>query len=178
MKVKAVGIIAGALIAAAPLVSFAAGLPAPFEGSSTLQADGVVKSVDQVKHSVTVLDAQGGEASFNITDTRNLAQIRLGANVHVRMMRNAVISVTRGADGQATGAQIAPPNTVQNVTAEVESIDHASGIMLLKNPNGSVFHIQGRGPAKVANVTPGMQVVVAFASQVSVAVAPAQSLVP
>lgn len=117
MKVKAVGIIVGALIAAAPLVSSAAGLPAPFEGSSTLQADGVVKSVDQAHHSVTVLDAQGGEASFNITDTRNLAQIKQGGKVHIRMMRNAVISVTQGADGQAATAQIAQPNAVQSVSA-------------------------------------------------------------
>jgi Cu/Ag efflux protein CusF len=174
MKGKALGFIAGALIAAAPLVSSAAGLPAPFEGSSTLQADGVVKSVDQANHSVTVLDAQGGEASFNITDTRNLAQIKQGGKVHIRMMRNAVISITQGVDGQAAAAHVAQSNTVQSVTAHVEAIDHASGIMALKGPNGSVFHIQGRDPAKITGVTPGMQVVVAFAPQVSVAVAPAQ----
>lgn len=173
MKVKALGVIAGALIAAAPLVSSAAALPAPFEGSSTLQADGVVKSVDQANHSVTVLDAQGGEASFTITDTRNLAQIRQGGKVHIRMMRNAVISVTQSASGQAA-AQIAQPNTVQSVHARVESVDHDSGIMALKDPSGSLFHIQGRDPAKITGVTPGMQVVVAFAPQVSVAVAPAQ----
>lgn len=174
MKAKALGVVAGALIAAAPLVSFAAGLPAPFEGSSTLQADGLVKSVDQVKHSVTVLDAQGGEASFNITDPANLAQIRQGGKVHIRMVRNAVVSVTRGADGHGAGAQSAQPNTVHNVTAEVQTIDHTSGIMALKSPNGAVFHIQGREPAKVAGVTPGMQVMVAFAQQVDVAVAPAR----
>lgn len=173
MKNKALGIIAGALIAAAPLAAFAAGLPAPFEGSSTLQADGVVKFVDQAKHSVTVLDAQGGEASFNITETGNLAQIKQGGKVHIRMMRNAMVSVTRGADGHA-GAQAARQNTAQNVTAEVQAVDHASGIMALKSPNGAVFHIQGREPAKVAGVTPGMQVSVAYAPQVSVAVAPAQ----
>ncbi|HYS68359.1 MAG TPA: hypothetical protein VEN30_31680 [Paraburkholderia sp.] len=173
MKVQARDIIAGALIAAAPLMSFAAGLPAPFEGSSTLQADGVVTSVDLAKHSVTVLDAQGGQASFNITDTRNLAQIKQGGKVHVRMMRNAVISVTRSA-GQGAATPVAQSNTAQNVTAEIEAIDHASGVMALKSPNGSVFHIQGREPAKLANVTPGMQVSVAFAPQVSVAVAPAQ----
>jgi hypothetical protein len=174
MKVKALGIVAGALIAAAPLVSFAAGFPAPFEGSSTLQADGVVKSVDQAKHSVTVLDAQGAEASFDITDTSNFAQIRQGGKVHIRMMRNAVISVTRSADGHGTAAQPAQADTAQNVTAEVQAIDHATGIMALKGPNGAVFHIQGREPARIANVTPGMQVSVAYAPQVSVAVAPAQ----
>ncbi|MFM0243258.1 hypothetical protein [Paraburkholderia phytofirmans] len=174
MKVKALGIVAGALIAAAPLVSSAASLPAPFEGSSTLQADGVVKSVDQANHSVTVLDAQGGEASFTMTDTRNLAQIKQGGKVHIRMMRSAVISVTQGANGQAAAAQIAQSNTAQNVNALVESVDHASGIMALKGPNGSVFHIQSRDPAKVTGLTPGMQVVVAFAPQVSVAVAPMQ----
>ncbi|WP_408322290.1 hypothetical protein [Paraburkholderia nemoris] len=174
MKEKALGVIAGALIAAAPLVSFAAGFPAPFEGSSTLQADGVVKSVDQAKHSVTVLDAQGGEASFNITDTSNLAQIKQGGKVHIRMMRNAMVSVTRGADGHGAAVQPVQQNTVQNVTAEVQAIDHASGIMALKGPNGAVFHIQGREPAKVVGVTPGMQVSVAYAPQVTVAVAPAQ----
>jgi Cu/Ag efflux protein CusF len=174
MKVKALGVIAGVLIAAAPLVSFAAALPAPFEGSSTLQADGIVKAVDQANHSVTVLDAQGGEASFNVTDTRSLGQIKQGGKVHIRMMRSAVISVTRSADGQGTAAQIGQSNAVQSVTARVEAIDHASGIMALKGADGSVFHIQGRDPAKTAGVTPGMQVVVAFAPQVSVAVAPTQ----
>ena len=174
MKVKALGLIASALIAVAPLASFAAGLPSPFEGSSTLQADGIVKSVDLANHSITVLDAQGGEGSFNITDTHNLAQIKQGGKVHVRMVRNAVITVTRGVDGHTTAAPSAQPNTVQTVNAEVQAIDHASGVMVLKGPNGSVFHIQGRDPAKIAGVTPGMQVLVAFASQVSVAVAPAQ----
>ncbi|RKE39394.1 hypothetical protein B0G76_5801 [Paraburkholderia sp. BL23I1N1] len=174
MKDKAFGIIAGALIAAAPLVSFAASLPAPFEGSSTLQADGVVKSVDQAKHSVTVIDAQGGEASFNVTDPSNLAQIKQGNKVHIRMMRNAMISVMRGADGHGTAAQPVQQNTVQSVTAEAQAVDHASGVLALKDPNGSVFHIRGREPAKVAGVTPGMHVSVAYAPQVNVAVAPAQ----
>ncbi len=174
MKVKAFRVIAGALIAAAPFVSFAAGLPAPFEGSSTLQADGLVKAIDQANHSVTVLDTQGGEASFNVTDTRNLAQIKQGGKVHIRMMRNAVITVTRSADGQVTAPQTGQPDTVQTVTARVEAIDHASGIMALKGADGSVFHIQGRDPARTAGVTPGMQVAVAFAPQVSVAVAPTQ----
>ncbi|MFM0308633.1 hypothetical protein P0D71_12655 [Paraburkholderia sp. RL17-383-BIF-A] len=174
MKVKALGVIAGVLIAAAPLVSSAAALPAPFEGSSTLQADGIVKAVDQANHSVTVLDAQGGEASFNVTDTRSLGQIKQGGKVHIRMMRSAVISVTRSADGQSTAAQFGQSNAIQSVTARVEAIDHASGIMALKGADGSMFHIQGRDPAKTAGLTPGMQVVVAFAPQVSVAVAPTQ----
>ncbi|HEX7934536.1 MAG TPA: hypothetical protein VF573_15860 [Paraburkholderia sp.] len=173
MKVKALGIVAGALIATAPFVSFAAGLPAPFEGSSTLQAEGVVKSVDYAKHTVTVLDARGGEASIDITDTHNLAQIKPGGKVHIRMMRNAVISVTRGAGGQGAMAPNSQPDANPSV-AEVQAIDHASGVMALKGASGSVFHIQGRDPVKLANVTPGMQVSVAFAPQVSVAVAPAE----
>jgi Cu/Ag efflux protein CusF len=173
MKNKARSVIASILITA-PLVSFAAGLPAPFEGSSTLQAEGVVKSVDQATHSVTVLDAQGSEASFNVTDASNLAQIRQGGKVHIRMMRNAMVSVTRSAGGHGMATQPAPQNTAQNVTAEVQTVDHASGIMALKGSNGVVFHIQGREPAKVAGVTPGMQVSVAYAPQVSVAVAPVQ----
>ncbi|WOD16183.1 hypothetical protein [Paraburkholderia kirstenboschensis] len=178
MKAKALGIIAGALIAAAPLASFAAGLPAPFEGSSTLQAEGVVTSVDHAKHSVTVRDAQGGEASFDITDTRDLARIAQGGKVHIRMMRTAVISVTRGAEGKGAIAPVAAPlgqtNPEQNLSAQVQAIDHASGVMALKGADGSVFHLQGRDPAKLASVTPGMQVLVAFAPQISVAVAPAQ----
>ncbi|WP_027799961.1 hypothetical protein [Paraburkholderia dilworthii] len=178
MKAKALGIVAGALIAAAPFASFAAGLPAPFEGSSTLQAEGVVKSVDHARHSVTVRDAQGGEASFDVTDGRDLARITQGGKVHIRMMRNAVISVVRGADGKgAVAAAVAPvgqTNSDQNLSAQVQAIDHASGVMALKGANGSAFHIQGRDLAKLANVTPGMQVWVAFAPQISVAVAPAQ----
>ncbi|WGS53657.1 hypothetical protein LFL96_21645 [Paraburkholderia sp. D15] len=178
MKTIVINLVAGALIATAPLVSFAADLPAPFEGSSTLQADGLVKSVDPVKHSVTVLDAQGGEASFTITDPANLAQIKQGGKVHVRMVRNAVISVTRGADtqggGAPGGAHSAQPNTLHQINAEVQAVDHASGVMVLKDASGSVFHIQGREPAKVAGVNTGMHVSVAFAQQVNVAVAPAQ----
>ncbi|WP_025600888.1 hypothetical protein [Burkholderia sp. WSM2230] len=177
MKAKALGIIAGAFIAAASFASFAAGLPPPVEGSSTLQAEGVVKSVDRAKHSVTVLDAQGGEASFEITDKGDIETIRQGGKVHIRMMRNALISVTRGADAAAAPAaavaSIGTTSPERNVSAEVQAVDHASGVMALKGPNGSVFHIQGRVPAQLANVTPGMQVLVAFAPQVSVAVAPA-----
>jgi hypothetical protein len=178
MKTKALGIIAGALIAAAPFASFAAGLPAPFEGSSTLQAEGVVTSVDRAKHSVTVRDVQGGEASFDITDSRDLARISQGGKVHIRMMRTAVIRVTRGANGEgaiaAPAASLGQTNPEQNVSAQVQAIDHASGVMALKDANGSVFHLQGRDPAKLANVTPGMQVSVAFAPQINVAVAPVQ----
>jgi hypothetical protein len=174
MKARASGIVAGALIAAASFASFAAGLPAHFEGSSTLQAEGVVEFIDHVKHSVTVRDAHGGEASFDITNTHDLERIQPGGKVHIRMMRNAVISVTRGADGQGSIAPVAQPNPEQNVSAEVQAIDHASGVMALKGSNGSVFHIQGRDPAKLASVTPGMQVLVAFAKQINVAVAPAE----
>jgi hypothetical protein len=174
MKVKASGMLAGVLLALAPLVSFAAGLPAPFEGTSTLQAEGVVKSIDQAKQSLTLLDAQGGEGSFKLTDARNLAQIRQGSKVHIRMIRNAVIRVTHAADGQGKPAQTAQRDTVQNETAEVATVDHANGVLALKGANGSVFHIQGSAPAAVANVTPGMQVLVTFAPTVSVVVAPAQ----
>jgi Cu/Ag efflux protein CusF len=166
MNKKALGIVAGALIAAAPLVSSAAdALPAPFEGASVLQADGIVKGVDQAKHAVTVIDAHGGEASFAVTDASNLAQIHPGSKVHVRMVRSALVSPTHG----AAGVQSSP----QNVTAEVVALDRASGVVELKGPNGAVFHIQGRDPVKVGNLQPGMHVEVAYASEVSVAVAPA-----
>ena len=174
MKIEASGIVAGALLALAPLVSFAAGLPAPFEGRSTLQAEGVVKSIDQARQSLTLLDAQGGEGSFTVTDARNLAQIRQGSKVHIRMVRNAVIRVTHAADAQGKLAPTAQHDTLQNVTAEVTAVDHANGVLALKGANGLAFHIQGREPAAVANVTPGMQVLVQFAQEVSVAVAPAQ----
>jgi len=170
--------IAGAFIALSPFSAFATGFPAPFEGSSTLQAEGVVKSVDRAKHSVTVRDAQGGEASFELTEKGNIERIRQGEKVHIRVMRNALISVTRDADGQAAPAAADAPsgqtNPEQNVNAQVQAVDHATGVVALKGPSGSVFHVQGRVPAQLANLTPGMQVLVAFAPQVSVAVAPAQ----
>jgi hypothetical protein len=174
MKVKASGIVAVALLAFAPLVSSAALLPAPFEGSRTMQAEGVVKSIDQAKHSLTVLDARGGEGAFTVTDARNLAQISLGSKVHIRMIRNAVIRVTHAADDQGKLAQAAPRDAAQTLTAEVAAIDRTTGVLALKGADGSAFHIQSREPAAVANVTPGMQVQVTFAPQVSVAVAPAQ----
>jgi Cu/Ag efflux protein CusF len=173
MKVTASGIIAGVLMAVAPLVSLAAALPAPFEGSSTLQADGVVKSIDQATRSLTVLDAQGGTGSFTVTDARNLAQIKQGSKVHIRMIRNAVVHVTHAEQGPSKPAQTAQSDTVENVSAEVAAVDHATGVLALKSAAGSVFHIQGREPAAVASVTPGMQVSVTFAPQVSVAVEPA-----
>jgi hypothetical protein len=174
MKVKACGIIAGALMASASLVSSAAGLPGSFEGTSTLQADGVVKSINEAQRSLTVLDARGSEASFTITDARDLAQISPGGKVQIRMVRNAVISVTRAADGQGTPAQTVQPDTPHNVNAEVQTVDRASGVMALKRSNGTVFHIQGRETAKVAEIAPGMQVSVVFAPLASVAVAPAR----
>jgi hypothetical protein len=174
MKVKASGIVAGALLALAPLVSSAALLPAPFEGSRTMQAEGVVKSIDQAKRSLTVLDAHGGEGAFTVTDARSLAQIRLGSKVHIRMIRNAVIRVTHAADGQGKLAQAAPRDSAQTLTAEVAAVDRATGVLALKGADGSAFHIQSREPAAVANVAPGMQVSVTFAPEVSVAVAPAQ----
>jgi hypothetical protein len=174
MKAKLMGLVAGGLFAMSPFVSNAAALPAPFEGSTTLQADGLVKAIDVPAHSIIVLDAQGSEASFTITDPRSLAQIREGGKVHIRMMRNAVVSVTSGADGQGSVVRRAPADTVNNVSATVEAIDHVSGVMALKGASGSVFHIQSRDPARLAGVVPGMQVMVAFESQVNVAVAPAQ----
>ena len=111
MNKKTLGMVAGALLAVAPLVSSAAdSLPAPFEGNSVLQAEGIVKGVEQAKHAVTVVDAHGGEASFTVTDTSNLAQLRQGTKVHVRMVRSALVSPTHG----AAGVQLSP----QNVTAE------------------------------------------------------------
>lgn len=178
MKFKAAGVIASLLIAAASQVSFAAAFPVPFEGRSTLQAEGVVQSLDQVNHTVTVLDAHGGRASFNITDPRDLTQIGQGGNVHLRMTRNAVVSVTQSADGQVATAAPIHSNDGQNVTAFVEAVDHASGLLALKGADGAIFHIQSQEPAKVASIAVGMQVSVAFASQVSVAVAPVTAPAP
>ena len=165
MNKKTLGIVAGALIAAAPLVSSAAGAPlVAFEGNSVLQAEGVVKGVDPVRHAVTVVDSHGGEASFTVTDTSNLVQIHPGSKVHVRMTPSALVSPSHG----AFAAQ-----SPQNVTAEVVALDRTSGVIQLKGADGAVFHIQGRDPAKLASLQPGMHVDVAYAPQVSVAVAPA-----
>ncbi|RFU44171.1 hypothetical protein [Paraburkholderia sp. DHOC27] len=162
------GIVAGALIAVSPLVASAAEtLPASFEGRSVLQADGVVKSIDQAHHVVTVVDPHGAVASFNITDNSNLAQIQSGSKVLVHMTRMALISASHGADATA-------PSTPQNVSAEVQGVDHASGVIALKSADGSVFHIQGGDLAKVASLQPGTHVRVAYAPQVSVGVTPAQ----
>jgi hypothetical protein len=174
MKITASGIIVGAWLAVAPLVAVAAVLPAPFEGSSTLQADGIVKSIDPTRQSLTVLDAHGGQGSITVPDVRNLAQIRLGSKVHLRMVRNAVVRVTHGAEGAGKLAPAASRDTAQNVTAEVTAVDRATGVLELKGATGSVFHIQGREPAAVASVTPGMQVSVTYSPQVSMSVAPAQ----
>ncbi len=113
MNKKALGIVAGALIAAAPLVSSAAdSLPAPFEGSSVLQADGVVKGVDQAKHAVTVRRRAWRRSIVHRHRTSNLAQIHQGSKVHIRMMRSALVS----ADARRGAAVQSSP---QNVTAEV-----------------------------------------------------------
>lgn len=162
------GIVAGVLIAMSPLVSSAAdALPASFQARSVLQADGIVKGVDPITHAVTVVDPQGRTASFNLTETSNLSHIRPGDKVHVRMTRIAVVSASRGADATA-------PSSPQNVAAEVQGVDRASGVVALKGADGTVFHIQGGDLSKVANLQPGTRVRVAYAPQVSVAVAPAQ----
>jgi hypothetical protein len=121
-----------------------------------------------------VLDAQGGEGSFTVTDVRNLAQLRPGSKVHIQMIRNAVIRVTEGADGKGKLAQGTPRDTMQNVTAEVTAVDRSAGVLALRGASGSVFHIQSRTPAAVANLAAGMQVSVTYAPQVNVAVEPAQ----
>ena len=174
MKVKAWSFIAGVLMATASLVSSAASLPAPFEGISILQADGVVKSINPVQHTLSVLDARGGEATFTVTDAHDLAKISPGGKVQIRMTRNAVVRVIRAENGQDASAQTTQPDTHDNVSAEVQTVDRVSGIVALKRGNGAVFHIQGREPAKVAELSPGMLVSVVFAPEASVAVAPAQ----
>lgn len=162
------GVVAGVLIAVTPLMSSAAdAVPPSFEGRSVLQADGVVKGVDLATHAVTVADPQGRTASFNITDTSNLGQIRPGDKVLVRMTRTAVVSVSHGADSTM-------PSSPQNVAAEVQGVDRATGVIALKGADGAMFHIQGGNPSKVASLHPGTHVRVAYAPQVSVAVAPAQ----
>lgn len=165
MSKKTLGIIAGVLIAVAPLVSSAAGL-APFEGNSVMQAEGTIQSVDQAKHTVTVLDQHGGEGSFTVTETGNFAQIKPGAKVHVRMIRSALVSPSNGADASSS--------TPMSLVAVVQAIDHASGVLELKGPTGAVFHIQSRDPGKLADVKPGMQLKVAYAQPIRVAVDPAQ----
>jgi hypothetical protein len=166
MNKKTLGIIAGALIAATPLVSSAADLlPGAFEANSVLQADGMIKSVDPTQHTVKVVDAQGAEASFTVTDTSNLAQLRPGSKVHVRMTRTALVSPSQ----KPAAAQ----SSSQSVTAAVVTVDRATGVVQLKGANGAVFHIQGRDPAKLPNLQPGMHLDVVYAPQVSVAVEPA-----
>ncbi len=161
-------IVAGALIAMSPLVSSAAdAVAASFQGRSVLQADGVVKGVDTITHVVTVVDPQGRIASFNLTDTSNLGHIRPGDKVHVRMTRTAVVSASHGADATV-------PSSPQNVAAEVQGVDRASGVVALKGADGAVFHIQGGDLMNVASLQPGTHVRVAYAPQVSVAVTPAQ----
>jgi hypothetical protein len=162
------GIVAGSLIAITPVVASAAdALPASFEGRSVLQADGVVQGVDQARHVVTVVDPHGSVASFNITDTSNLGQIHSGSKVVIRMTRTAVVSAAHGADATA-------PSSPQNVAAVVQGVDHASGVIALQGADGAVFHIQGGDLSKVTGLQTGSHVRVAYASQVSVAVAPAQ----
>jgi hypothetical protein len=100
-----------------------------------------------------------------VTDASGLAHIQPGSKVHVRMTRSALVSPSRGA--------VASQSSLQNVTAEVVAVDRASGVVELKGANGAVFHIQGSDPLKLANLQPGMHVDVAYAPQVSVAVAPA-----
>jgi Cu/Ag efflux protein CusF len=162
------GIVAGALIAATPLVSSAAdALSASFEARSVLQADGVVKGVDQARHVVTVIDPHGSVASFNVTDASNLGQLQPGNKVVIRMTRTAVVNASHGADATA-------PSSPQNVAAEIQTVDRASGVVALKGADGAVFHVQGGDLAKVAALQPGTHVRVAYAAQVNVAVAPAQ----
>ncbi|MDE1181574.1 hypothetical protein [Paraburkholderia sp.] len=165
-SLKVVKICTAVLISTIPFLSFAADGPLPksFEASSTLQAEGIVESIDLAKSAVTVTDSNGSEASFVVTDSADLGKIRQGGKVHIRMMRNATVSF---AHTQNTGS-------AQTVVAEVQDIDHQSGVLTLKPAHGPVFHIQTREPEKLSKIVRGTPVEINYAQQVNIAVSAAQ----
>ncbi|WJF92028.1 hypothetical protein QS306_14780 [Paraburkholderia bonniea] len=188
MSKKVVGLLAGALISATSGLAVAA--PAvqpeisqvapvagielfePFVGISTLQAPGVVKSVNMATRAVTLSDPEhGSEVTFNIDPSGgNLAEIKRGKTVNVSMSREAILGHPTGATGQT---RITVPGNSESILAVVQSVDHSTGVISLKKADGSVFRIKGREPLKMAGVAAGQQIMVVMAAQVFISIAPA-----
>jgi len=176
-------VIAGAVIALAPLSPQAAqpaasaASSAAIAGVSVLQAEGTVQAVDRVAHTVTVKDAASGQATFNVNpDTTKLAELKSGDKVRVRMVRDAVITLTPHASANTMGqnAANADPVAQNNITAEVVSVDQKSGVLALRGPKGAVFHIQASNAAQVAQLSAGTHVDVVYAPTANVSVSAAQ----
>ncbi|SAK46442.1 hypothetical protein AWB81_00474 [Caballeronia arationis] len=58
------------------------------------------------------------------------------------------------------------------VVADVVKVDQASGVVQVKGLQGNLLNVQVHDRAKLAGVTPGVQVTLAYTDAVSVAVMP------
>jgi Cu/Ag efflux protein CusF len=175
--------IAGAIIALAPLSPQAAqpaasvASTAAIAGVSVLQAEGTVQAVDRVAHTVTVKDAASGQATFNVNpDSTRLSELKAGDKVRVRMMRDAVITLTAHAapNTAGQGATGADPMAQTKVAAEVVSVDQKTGVLALRGVKGAVFHIQANNAGQVAHLSAGTHVDVVYAPTANVSVTVAQ----
>jgi hypothetical protein len=200
MKHKVVAVVFGAWVMVAPFASShaqvaqvaqvaqaarpAAAAPhaTPIEGVSVLQAEGTVQAVDRATRAVTVNDAAGGQATFTVgEDSKNLAQLKPGDRVRVRMVREAFISMSTGnapaAGSVHPGSSVAGAGGVAGTVvsaAEVVTVDQKSGVLALTSPDGRVFHVQVQDPVKIARLSPSTRVDVAYSAKVSVSVVNAQ----
>ncbi|MFC0396952.1 hypothetical protein [Paraburkholderia rhizosphaerae] len=179
----AIAVITGAVITLAPFSPQAAqpaasvASTATIAGVSVLQAEGIVQAVDRVAHTVTVKDSASGHATFNVSpDSTKLSELKVGDKVRVRMVRDVVITLSpRGAPN--THGQLAAdvdPMTQNNVAAELVTIDQKNGVLALRGPKGTIFHIQANNTAQLAPLSPGMHVDLAYAPTATVSVSAAQ----
>jgi Cu/Ag efflux protein CusF len=182
-KLAIAATVTGALIAFAPLSPQAAqpaasvASTATIAGVSVLQAEGTVQAVDRVAHTVTVKDAASGQATFNVNpDSTKLSELKAGDKVRVRMVRDAVITLSPHGSANTTGqsAANADPMTQNNIVAEVVTVDQKSGVLALRGPKGALFHIQASNAAQLAHLSAGAHVEVAYAPTATVSVSAAQ----
>ncbi|MDR5753881.1 MULTISPECIES: hypothetical protein [unclassified Caballeronia] len=195
MHNTAFNIVAGAMISLSPTflsIAFAAPSPAAampgaaisasaptggVEGVSVVETVGSIQAVNRTTREVMIGDRQGGRTKITVRpDAKYFAQLNAGDEVRVRMTRDVVVRFGRAAKGGAvvsaavaSMARSAPP---VEVVADVVKVDPTSGVVQLKGPQGNLLNVQVHDRAKLAGVTPGTPVSLAYTEAVSVAVTP------
>jgi len=196
MHKKTISIVAGALISISPaIISIAhAAQPAavkaaaaqPIEGVSLVEATGKIESVNRETREVSVLDKNGGRTTFAVgADAKNFSQINVGDEVRVRLTRSVIVTLSKGDVRSATETETvasAPAGAKPSgeiarhltVVADIVKVDHKSGLVSLKGPQGNLLDVQVHDRARLAHVKAGQQVTIAYTEAVSVAVTPVQ----
>jgi hypothetical protein len=162
---RACTFLAASCIALAP-AAFAT-TPAPaISGQMALQVGGTVQSVDAAARTVTVLTAKGGTSVMQISpDVQNLAQLKTGTQVTGTSVRPVTMTAL------ADGAHVSPAPGQVLLVAQVVKTDAKTGIVTLKDSEGTPFAVQVSEPGRIADIRAGMRMAVDVASR-GIAAAP------